>query len=369
MSEDLYEILEVPRNASADEIKRSYRKLARAHHPDANPGDEEAERRFKEIAQAYEVLGDQDRRAQYDQFGSTGARGADFGGGEGFADLFDAFFGGGSRFGGGQRGPSGPPPGNDIEIIVDVPFEDAVLGGETSFDLKLPVACDACEATGAHEDSGTESCGTCGGAGQVQQVRQSLLGQMVSTATCPTCMGMGQIIPDPCRVCRGEGRVTEPKSFSIEVPAGIDHGSRLRLSGRGAAGPRGGPRGDLYVVLRVGEHARFRREGDDLVEELWIPVTQAALGAQLEYETLDSTEVLEIPPGTVTGREFRLRDRGVPRLHRRGRGDALVRVVVETPAALDDAQEALLRELAELRGEEVAAAGAGWLKKIRSAFS
>ncbi len=360
-------MLEVPRNASQDDIKRSYRRLARQLHPDTNPGDEVAERRFKEIAQAYEILGDPERRSQFDRFGHTGQRGQ-AGAGD-FGDIFEAFFGQ-NPFGGQTGGrQAGPPAGADIEVIVDITFEEAVLGGESNVELKLPTACSVCEATGAKPGTDTQSCGTCEGTGQVQRVRQSILGQMISTSPCPACMGFGQVVPDPCDACRGEGRVTEERSFTIEIPPGVDNGARLRLSGRGAAGPRGGGRGDLYVLLRVSAHERFRREGDNLIEELWIPVTQAALGAKIDYATLDGDEELVVPKGTRTGEEFRLRGRGVPRLNRRGRGDLVVRVVVDTPRDLDNGEDELLRQLAESRGEAVAPADESWLKRIRSAFS
>lgn len=370
MSDNYYETLGVRRDASADEIKKAYRSLARQFHPDANPGDEEAERRFKELAQAYEILSDPERRAQYDRFGAAGPRGQGFGGADAFGDIFEAFFGQNNPFGGGGGArQAGPPAGADIEVIVDITFEQAVLGGDTEVELKLPVACEACEATGAAPGTHSEACASCGGSGQVQRVRQSILGQMISTSACPACMGFGQVIPNPCESCRGEGRRTEDKNFAIEVPPGVDNGARLRLSGRGAAGPRGGGRGDLYVLLRVGGHDRFRREGDDLIEELWIPVTQAALGVQIAYETLDGAEELVIPAGTVTGDEFRLRGRGVPRLNRRGRGDLVVRTVVDTPTKLSDEEAELLRRLAALRDEDVAPADEGWFKRIRSAFS
>lgn len=371
MSDNYYETLGVAAAASQDEIKRAYRTLARKFHPDANPGDEEAERRFKELAQAYEVLSDPDKRSQYDRFGTAGSRGQGFGGGgDAFGDVFEAFFGQNNPFGAGSgQRQAGPPAGADIEVIVDTTFVQAVLGGETEVELKLPVACTACEATGAAPGTHSEACVNCHGSGQVQRVRQSILGQMISTSACPACMGFGQVVADPCTTCRGEGRTTEDKNFAIEIPPGVDNGARLRLSGRGAAGPRGGGRGDLYVLLRVAGHERFRREGDDLIEELWVPVTQAALGAQIDYLTLDGNEDLVIPGSTVTGSEFRLRGRGVPRLNRRGRGDLIVRVVVDTPTKISDEEADLLRQLAELRGEEVAPADEGWFKRIRSAFS
>lgn len=365
MSADPYQTLNVQRAATQDEIKRSYRKLARQYHPDANPGNAEAEQHFKEIAQAYEVLGDPERRGQYDRFGASGVGGE----ADGFGDLFGAFFGQ-ANFGGGRGARfAGPPAGADVEVIVDITFEEAVLGGETAVELRLPTACNACEATGAQPGTSPSPCPTCQGTGQVQRVRQSILGQMVSTSACPSCMGFGNVVPHPCSTCRGEGRTTESKNFAIEIPPGVDNGARLRLSGRGAAGPRGGGRGDLYVLLRVGSHTRFQRDGDDLVEELWIPMTQAILGARLDYSTLDGEEQLVVPQGTRTGEEFRLRGRGVPRLNRRGRGDLIVRIIVETPRDLTTEQTDLIRSIAELRGEDVAPADAGWLKRIRTAFS
>lgn len=379
MSDDYYDILGVPRNADADQIKKAYRKKARDNHPDANPGDPAAEARFKEIARAYETLSDPERRARYDRFGSDDPRGAGgFGGAAGGAgglnDLFQAFFGeGGDIFGGGGgRGggrPAGPPPGADVEALLDIEFEMAVLGGETKVELDLPSACGPCEATGATPGTSPTTCDTCGGQGVVQRVRQSILGQMVSSSACPTCMGMGEVITSPCTSCHGEGRVTEAKTYSLEVPAGIEDGMQLRLTGRGPAGIRGGAYGDLYVRMRVLPHDRFVRRGDDLIEELTVPVTQASLGAEIPYHTLDGEESLVLNRGTRTGDEHRLRGRGVPRLNRKGRGDLIVRTIVDTIEDPSEEEEELLRQLAELRGESVAPADKGWFSKIRSAFS
>ncbi len=326
---DFYELLGVSRSASADEIKKAYRQRARELHPDANAGDEHAGERFKEVARAYEVLSDPDQRARYDRFGEAGVRGASganpgdvFGGGLG--DIFDAFFGGsgGNPFGGGrQRGPAGPPRGQDLEVIADLSFEAAVFGDQVSVALKLPVRCDECGGSGAGAGTQPVRCSDCGGSGQVQRVRQSLLGQMVTASPCARCGGLGEVIATPCPGCRGEGRVTIDKTYDVDVPAGVDTGSTLRLSGRGAAGPRGGAAGDLYVHLRVAPHERFVREDDDLITEVPISIAQAALGTSLELDTLDGVEDLVIPPGTQPGREFVLRQRGVPRLHGRGRGD------------------------------------------------
>jgi molecular chaperone DnaJ len=358
----------VSRAATPEEIKKAYRRLARELHPDANPDHPDAEARFKDVAVAYETLIDPERRRHYDQFGPDGAAGggADpfgFAGG-GLGDIFDAFFGGG----GGRGGPVGPIPGADLEVRVDLEFERAVFGTKEEVSVRTAVVCTTCEATGAAPGTSPETCAQCGGAGQVRQVRQSILGQMVTAGPCNVCGGLGEVIAQPCPDCRGEGRRVEEKSYTVDIPAGVDTGSTLRLSGFGAVGPRGGPRGDLYVQVRVQPHDRFERDGDDLIHELHLPVTQAGLGAHLSYPTLDGVEDLVIPKGTQTGRVFRLRGRGVPHVRSRGRGDLLVHVVVDTPAALAPAEEQLLRELAELRQEEVAPADSGFLSKIRSAF-
>lgn len=373
MATDYYELLGVPRTATPDEIKRAFRTLARELHPDTNP-DPTAEERFKEVALAYETLSDPDRRRRYDQFGPEGMGGGggfDPFAGAGLGDIFEAFFGGGgaSPFGGGRaRGPSGPPRGADMELAVDLDFTDAVFGASKDITLRLPVACDTCEATGAAPGTTAQACGECGGSGQVRRVRQSILGQMVTAGPCPRCGGVGEMIPEPCSRCRGEGRVTEERTYTIDVPAGVDDGTTLRLSGRGSVGPRGGGAGDLYVHLRVRPHERFVRDGYDLVDELHVAMTQAALGCRLTYETLDGDEELAIAPGTQTGRILKLRGRGVPHVDGRGRGDLLVHVMVETPTDLDDLQEDLLRQLAGARGEDVAPHDPGLFARIRSAF-
>ena len=374
MAEDYYELLGVGRTASADELKRAYRRLARELHPDTNP-DPAAEERFKLVALAYEVLSDPERRQRYDAFGPEGAAGGGAGfdpfGGGGIGDIFEAFFGGagGSPFGGGRpRGPSGPPRGADMELAVQLDFEEAVFGAAHDVTLRLPVPCDQCEATGARPGTSASRCVECDGAGQVRRVRQSILGQMVTAGACPRCGGSGETVADPCPACRGDGRVTEERTYTIDVPAGVADGTTLRLHGRGSAGPRGGGAGDLYVHLRVRPHERFARDGYDLVDELRVPLTMAALGAHVPYETLDGDEELTLAPGTQTGKVFRLRQRGVPHVDGRGRGDLLVQIVVETPTDLDDAQEALLRQLAAARGEDVAPPETGLLSRIKGAF-
>jgi molecular chaperone DnaJ len=369
---DLYSVLGVSRRASADEIKRAYRALAKQYHPDANDGDAAAAERFKEITHAYDVLSDPEKRQRYDTFGDAGlgagGGASDFG--AGFGDIFEAFFGGGGPFGGGgARGArTGPPRGSDLEVVAELDFEVAVFGGEQAVQVRTAEACADCEATGAAPGSSPQTCPECGGAGQVRRVRQSILGQVVTAGQCGRCGGMGQVVERPCPTCGGEGRRIVEKTYTVDVPAGVDTGATLRLPGRGAAGIRGGAHGDLYVHVRVKRHDRFERQGADLVHQLHLPVTQAALGAHLPFETLDGVEDLVIPKGTQTGRVFRLRGRGAAHLEGRGRGDLLVQVVVDTPDDLSGPQEELLRQLAAARGEEVAPADTGFFAKIKSAF-
>jgi molecular chaperone DnaJ len=369
VADDYYALLEVPRTASADEIKRAYRRLARQLHPDTNP-DPSAADRFKEIAQAYEVLSDPEKRQRYDRFGPDGVNvGAGGFAGGGINDIFEAFFGGASPFGGGGgRGPTGPPRGADLEVVADLRFEEAVFGARHPVDVRTAVACETCEATGAKPGTEPITCLECAGSGQVQRVRQSFLGQMVTNSVCPRCGGQGRIITDPCEDCRGEGRRIEERTYTVDIPAGVDTGSTLRLTGRGAAGPRGGGHGDLYVHVRVQPHERFTRNGVDLHCDLPLSFAQAALGAHIEFATLDGVEDLVVPRGTPSGREFRLKGRGVPQLERRGRGDLIVRVRVQVPDDLTEEQEELLRRFAELRGDDVAPSDAGFFSRIRSAF-
>jgi len=371
MATDLYDVLGVSRSATAEEIKKAYRRLARQHHPDANPDDPQAEARFKEVAQAYEVLSDPAKRQQYDTYGSVGGTGGPdlgeaFGGGLG--DIFDAFFGGGGGgFGGGGR-RGGPPRGGDMELVVDLAFEDAVFGTNAPVTARVPSPCDTCEATGAAPGTHPDTCPTCDGAGQVRQVRQSMLGQMVTARPCPQCGGLGQVIPTPCPDCGGEGRRPVEKTYPVDIPPGVADGNTLRLPGYGPAGPRGGPAGDLYVHLRVAPHPRFTREGDHLLHDLHVSPSQAALGVTVALETLDDPVEIVVPRGTQPGHVFRLRGLGVPRVRGRGRGDLLVTVVVDVPQRLSDEQEQLYRQLAALAGEDVAESETGILSKARSFF-
>jgi len=379
---DFYELLSIGRSAGDDEIKRAYRKLARELHPDVNGGDPVTEERFKMVTLAYETLRDPERRRRYDMFGPEGLRGTGAGGaaggaggfedlfGAGLGDLFNSFFGGGAG-GFGQargRGQAGPPRGPDMEVTLDLDFRSAVFGASKEIRVRVPVPCTTCEATGARPGTSAVTCEMCSGAGEIRQVRQSILGQMVTSRPCPRCGGLGQEVRDPCPDCRGEGRRNEEKAYTVDIPAGVDDGNTLQLGGRGAAGPRGGRPGDLFVHLRVKPDDRFLRQGNDLVHVLHLPMAQAALGAHIRYETLDGTEDLVIPRGTQPGKVFRLRGRGVPDVNGRGRGDLLVQVVVDTPTDLTKEQEDMLRLYAGARGEDVAPAESGFLAKVRSAF-
>ncbi|CAN5428525.1 molecular chaperone DnaJ [soil metagenome] len=371
---DLYEILGVERDASAEDIKKSYRRLARESHPDANPDDPEAETRFKELSAAYEVLSDPAKRDKYDRFGS--ANGFDMSdpfnsGAGGLGDLFDSFFGGNNPFGGGAgrpRGPAGPPRGEDLDAQAVLEFTDAVFGCQCDVSVRTAVPCEECSSTGAQPGTSASTCPDCSGSGEVRVVRQTVLGQIVSASVCRRCGGQGQVIESPCPACGGAGRLIEDKTYTVDVPAGVDEGSTLRLTGRGAVGMRGGPPGDLYVRLRVKAHDRFVRHGDDLVEDMDISMVQATLGAHLTLDTLDGVEELVVPRGTQAGKVFKLKGRGVPRLDGRGRGDLMVRVGIEIPKKLEDEEEDLLRRFAEVRGESVAPADEGFFTRFKTAF-
>jgi molecular chaperone DnaJ len=369
---DYYELLGVSRTATPDEIKRAFRRLARELHPDTGHGDPEAEARFKAVAHAYEVLSDPEKRRRYDTFGPEGVNGggsADpFSGFGGIGDVFEAFFGGSPFGGGGRRGPSGPPRGADLEVVADLEFTEAVFGCEHAVSVRTAVACTACRSTGAADGTEPVICYECQGTGQVQRVRQSLIGQMVTSSPCARCGGSGHIIASPCAECRGEGRTVEERTYTVDIPAGVDTGSTLRLSGRGAVGPRGGTAGDLYVHLRVASHPRFERDGADLVTTVHLPYTQATLGTTLDFETLEGVEEVEIPRGTASGTTFRLRGRGVPHLERRSRGDLVIEAVVDVPTDLSEEEEEVVRRLADLRGEPVSPPPSGLMSKIRSAF-
>jgi molecular chaperone DnaJ len=370
---DYYELLGVGRNASEDELKKAYRRLARELHPDASGGDTASEERFKEVTLAYETLRDPERRRRYDMFGPESVRGSGAGSGGGGAgnpfgfgdlsDVFDVFFGGGGSRG---QGRPGTRRGADAEVVLELSLAEAAFGAERELRLTMADSCATCEGTGARAGTSPSACPECRGTGQVQRVRQSFLGQMVTSSACQRCDGTGEVVTTPCPDCRGQGRRNEERVMTVTVPPGVDTGSTLRVQGGGQAALRGGVPGDLYVHLRVAKDRRFERNGDDLLAGLRVSFAQAALGTTVEVETLDGSEPVVVEPGTQSGTVLRLAGRGVPRLRGRGRGDLLVRVSVETPTKLAKEEEALLRQLAALRGEDVAAADHGMFSRLRS---
>lgn len=368
MSRDCYEVLGVERNASDEEIKRAFRELARRFHPDANKDDPEAEERFKELSVAYETLSDPERRRRYDVFGDAGSRAGPTAGGEtfGFGDIFDAFFGG-DPFGA-RRGPAQPQRGPDAEVVVELTLAEAAFGKTHTIEARLPVACARCDGSGCEPGTHPTRCDVCGGAGEVRQVRRSILGQIVTAAPCGVCEGTGRRILTQCRDCRGDGRVYSDRAIDVDVPGGVDDGQQLRLSGRGPAAPRGGVPGDLYVTIRVTAHDDFERHGDDLLLVQSISLAQAALGTRLVITGLDDEHEVQVPGGTQPGTLFRVKGAGIPSLRSRGRGDLVVRVDVEVPKKLSDDEAALLRQLAELRGEEIVEADKGVFSRLKSAF-
>ena len=378
-SRDYYGLLGVRRDATADEIKKAYRKLARELHPDVNPSPE-AQERFKEVSAAYEVLSDPQKREIVDLGGDPLAPGGGGMGGAGgpfagFADIMDAFFGGAT--GGMGRGPrTRVRAGADALLHLELDLAEAAFGTTRELTIDTAVLCTRCQGAGTAPGTHPETCGSCGGRGEVQSVQRSFLGQLVTSRTCPECGGVGTRIRHPCPDCAGEGRVRARRTLTVKVPPGVSHGLRIRHSGEGEIGPGGGPPGDLYVEIHERPHPVFTRDGDDLHCHFALPMTAAALGTTVKLETLDGEESIDIAPGTQSGTVLTLRARGVPHLSRGvGRGDLHVHVDVETPTRLDDEQEKLLRELARARGEEHADItvtstenGGGFFSRLRDAF-
>lgn len=354
---DYYEILGVSRSASIDEIKKSYRQLALKYHPDRNPGNKEAEEKFKEAAEGYEVLGDPDKRRNYDQFGHEGLRGTNFREFHDINDIFSSFgdiFGGGifdDVFGAGRtqarrsRGQHGSP-GSDLRVTLRLTLEEIAAGVEKKIKLRRQKKCDVCDGSGAKSSSGKSTCPQCGGSGELRQVSRSMFGQFVNITTCPTCEGEGKIIKDPCSTCRGEGRVQGESTIKVNVPAGVSEGNYIPLRGQGNAGRHGGPAGDLIVVIEEEAHEYFTRNGDDIIYDLLISFPTAALGEEVEIPTLTGKAKLSIEPGTPAGRMLRMRERGISHLNSHGRGDQLVRVNIWVPARLNAQEKKLLKDLA-----------------------
>ena len=367
---DYYEVLGVEKNASADDIKRAYRRKAKECHPDLHPGDKEAEERFKELNEANEVLSDPDKRARYDQFGfeqpGMGGNpfqgGFDFGGMGGMGDIFDQIFGGGM---GGASRRNAPQQGNNLRYELRITFEEAAAGCEKSFDFYRNENCDTCHGTGAKPGTQPGTCPTCKGAGQIRTSG----GWMTTVRTCPTCGGAGKVITDKCTGCGGSGHIRKRRTCNVKVPAGIDDGQTIIMNGQGEPGLRGGPNGDLYITVNVKPHKLFKRDGFDLLLDLPISFTQAALGAELDIPTLEGSVKYKIPEGTQTDTEFVLKGHGIQRLRQQGKGDLICRVRVEVPKRLTEKQRELLRQFDETTTGREYEGRKSFLDKIKDKFN
>lgn len=355
---DYYEVLGVDRNVDDQALKKAYRKLAMKYHPDRNPDNKEAEEKFKEVNEAYEVLSDAEKRRRYDQFGHDGVNGQ-FGGGSqgfgggfgGFEDIFGDIFG--DVFGGQRTRRRGPERGQDIKQRVTISFEDAAFGKKIEIKLNRTEECSECHGSGAKAGTGKKTCPTCNGTGEVRTVQRTPFGNIQSSRTCSTCNGEGEIIETPCPKCHGKGHTRKVKTIEVDIPAGIDDGQMIKLSGQGEIGKKGGPRGDLYIVVSIKEHPLFTREGFDVYFEMPITFVQATLGDEIEVPTIDGKVKYTIPEGTQSGTTFRLRDKGIPRLRGNSRGDQYIKITVEIPKKLNEKQKDILREFAKECGEEV----------------
>jgi molecular chaperone DnaJ len=363
---DYYEVLGITRNASLDDIKKAYRKMALKFHPDKNPENPHAEEKFKEAAEAYGVLSDEEKRARYDRYGHNGMGGmggfdpsqfADFG------DILGDLFGFGDFFGASRRRSTRPARGNDLRFDLNLTFEDAVFGKEISINVPRVILCTGCSGSGAKPGTSPVTCSGCGGRGQIRYSQ----GFFAVARTCPQCGGAGKVIKDPCATCGGSGRIHEEKTLSVKIPPGVDEGSRLRVAGEGESGYNGGPAGDLYVFISVAEHPKFTRRDYDIHSEQGISFTQAALGAEVSADTIDGPETLRIPPGTQPNQVFRLRGKGVQFLQGPGRGDHYVHVSVRIPSTLTDEQRKVLQQFASMEGENPPE-NRGVLDKVKDFF-
>lgn len=370
---DYYEILGLARDASEEDIKKSYRKLAMKHHPDRNPDDKSAEEKFKESKEAYEMLSEPDKRRAYDTYGHAGVSQNAGGGGEpgfgefseAFGDIFGDIFGGGR---GGRGGGSQVYRGADLRYNLEITLEQAARGTETKIRIPTLEECDTCNGSGAKKGTTAKTCHTCGGVGQVRMQQ----GFFSVQQTCPTCKGTGKYIPDPCTVCSGTGRIKKHKTLSVKIPAGVDDGDRIRLAGEGEAGVNGGPSGDLYVVVQLKEHSVFQRNGADLHCEMPISFSVAALGGEISIPTLDGEAKIKIPAETQSGQTFRLRGKGIKPIRQTSAGDLMCHVVVETPVRLTDRQKELLRELEEINnndGDKHNPRAKGFMDKVKEFFA
>lgn len=367
---DYYEILGVDRGADGETLKKAYRRMARQSHPDVNPGDAEAESRFKEINEAYQVLTDDKKRAAYDRYGHDGLQGGagpgDYGMG-GFGDIFDIFFGGGGGRQGGRQ--TGPRRGADTRYDLEITYEQAAAGAEVEIEIPSSEDCGACKGTGSASASTPAKCARCNGAGELRQTRQTLFGTMVNSQTCPSCGGAGRTITDPCRECRGRGKKPISKTLRVGIPAGVDTGQRLRVTAEGGEGDPGAPRGDLYVFIILRDHEFFKRDGQDVFCEVPVSMIQATLGDEIKVPTLyGEYEKIKIHPGTQPGTIFRVRERGFPHLRGRHKGDQHVLVKVQVPNKLDSKQRKAFEEFGRLMGEEVSRPQDGFFGKMKSMF-
>ncbi|MBI2767783.1 MAG: molecular chaperone DnaJ [Chloroflexi bacterium] len=373
---DYYEVLGVSKNATPDELKKAFRRLAMDYHPDRNSAPD-AHERFKELNRAYEILSDPEKRAAYDRFGHAAVDGSNgggpqgfdgFGNFDGFGDIFDAFFGGNARGGRRRRGPA---RGADLRYNLRLTFEEAVFGTEKEIEFNRPERCERCTGKGTEPGTDLVVCPECNGAGEIRRAQQSIFGQFVNVSACGRCQGEGRIVESPCTVCRGSGRQKKARKIQVKVPAGVDDGAQIRLTGEGEAGGHGGDYGNLYVALSVAPHPRFERVDDHILLEQPVNIAQAALGARISIPTLDGDMEFEVPAGTQSGEEFIIRNKGVPHLRGMGRGDMVVRVHAVIPEELDDAQRELLEKLAETMGTPVLpkGKGKGFFERLRDAVA
>lgn len=378
---DYYEVLGVSKTATQDELKKAYRKLARKYHPDLNKDNPEAEEKFKECNEAYDVLSDEQKRAQYDQFGHAafenggmgggpggfgGFGGAGGFGGSGMEDIFDMFFGG--QGGRGGRSNAGPQRGSDLRFDLEISFEEAAFGVEKEINLYRDEQCEHCHGDGAEPGSKVETCPECHGSGYVRFTQNTMFGQMVNERPCSRCHGEGKIISEPCKKCRGKGTEKKNKKLKVKIPAGVNDGSRLRVAGEGEVGAKGGPSGDLYVYIYVRPHKYFERDGTTVMCEVPISIVQATLGAEIKVPTLDGQVTMRIPEGTQPGKVLRLKGKGIPSLRGGGRGDQLVRIKVVVPTKLNDKQKDALRKFEDICGDAINPEEKSFLKKIKDFF-